>query len=366
MIIAVMTMNRQISHMINADRGYDDSNLLQVNMNYTERPNQEGQISGDGERMLNLMKNELAQSPSINYVTGKSRGLSMTMMLSMNEETGERQQVRTFMERADPDFFKALDMEILEGRNFELANGESERDYIIVNQQFAKKMNWGDSVLGRRFGFDNSQQEVIGLVKDYNFQSLESEIDPIVVNLRKDQSIGTLLIKFKEGTLAQSIQAVEAAWNKFNPVVPFEYNLLSEVNANQYGNQKRWRSILVTASLIAIAISCLGLFGLAYMATQRRTKEIGVRKVLGAPVPKIIFILSRNFSALVLISFIIACPLAYYGAEEWLSTFPYRIGMEWDMFLIAGLVTMTVAILTVSFHAVKTAIANPVKALRYE
>lgn len=366
MIIAVITMNRQISHLINADKGYDDKNILSVNMNYSERQNEQGEIPGDGERMLNLLKAELSQSTSIEYVTGKSRGLSMTMMLSMNEETGERQQVRTFMERADPDFFKALGMEIIEGRDFNLENGETERDYIIVNQQFAKKMNWGDSVLGRRFGFNNSQQEVIGMVKDYNFQSLESEIDPIVVNLRKDQAVGQVLVKFKEGTLAQSVAALEAAWKKFNPVAPFEYELLEEVNADQYGNQVRWRSILITASLIAISISCLGLFGLAYMATQRRTKEIGVRKVLGAPVPKIVFILSKGFSLLVFISFIIACPLAYYGAEEWLSTFPYRIGLQWDMFIIAGMVTMFIAILTVSFHAVKTAVSNPVKALRYE
>ncbi len=366
MIIAVFTMNRQISHLINADKGYDDRNVLSIPMQYDERPNEAGEIPGDGERMMNLLKNELAQSTSIEYVTGKSRGLSMTMMLSMNEETGERQQVRTFMERAEPDFFKALGMEIIEGRNFNISNGEAERDYIIVNQQFAKKMNWGDSVLGRRFGFDGSQQEVIGMVKDYNFQSLESEIDPIVVNLRKDQAVGEVIVKFKEGTLTQSIAAVEAAWNKFNPLVPFEYQLLEEINANQYGNQVRWRSILVTASLIAISISCLGLFGLAYMATQRRTKEIGVRKVLGAPVPKIVFILSRGFSMLVLISFVIACPLAYYGAEEWLSTFPYRIMLQWDMFAIAGVITLFIAILTVSFHAIKTAVSNPVKALRYE
>jgi putative ABC transport system permease protein len=366
MIIAVITMNRQISHLINADKGYDDSNILSIGLNYDERENEEGQIPGDGERMMKLLKSELAQITSIEYVTGKSRGLSMTMMLSINEETGERQQVRTFMERADPDFFKALGMEIIEGRNFDITNGEAERDYIIVNQQFAKKMNWGDSVLGRRFGFNNSQQEVIGMVKDYNFQSLESEIDPIVVNLRKDQPVGEVLIKFKEGTLAESIAAVEAAWKKFNPLVPFEYELLEERNADQYGNQVRWRSILITASLIAISISCLGLFGLAYMATQRRTKEIGVRKVLGAPVPGIVFILSKGFSLLVLISFVIACPLAYYGAEQWLSTFPYRISMEWDMFVIAGLVTMFIAILTVSFHALKTAVSNPVKALRYE
>jgi len=366
MIIAVMTMNRQISHLINADKGYDDQNLLRMNLNTTERPDESGEVIGEGERMLNLLKNELSQSPSIDYVTGKSRGLSMTMMLSMNEETGERQQVRTFMERADPDFFKALGMEIIEGRNFNLENGESERDYIIVNQQFAKQMNWGDTVLGRRFGFNGSEQEVIGMVKDYNFQSLESVIDPIVVNLRKEQPIGTVLVKFKEGTLAESISALEAAWKKFNPLMPFEYELLEEVNADQYGNQVRWRSILITASLIAISISCLGLFGLAYMATQRRTKEIGVRKVHGAPVPKIIFILSSGFSGLVFISFIIACPMAYYGAEEWLNTFPYRIAMEWDMFVVAGVTTMLVAIFTVSFHAVKTAVANPINALRYE
>lgn len=366
LIIGVLTMNRQITYMINKDKGYDDQNIIGLNFNYDERPNEAGEIPGDGERMLNLLKNELAQSPSIEYVTGKSRGLSMTMMLSIDQETGERQQVRTFMERAEPDFFKALDMEIIDGRGFELENGESERDYIVVNQQFAQKMNWGDSVIGRTFGFNGNSNKVVGMVKDYNFQSLESEIDPIVINLDKNQAIGEILIKFKEGTLSESLAATEAAWKKFNDIAPLDYFLLEERNADQYGNQVRWRSILITASLIAIAISCLGLFGLAYMSMQRRTKEIGVRKVLGAPVPRIVYILSKGFTSLVLISILIASPLAYFGGEKWLSAFPYRIDMQWDMFVIAGVVTLLVAFLTVSFHSIKTAISNPVKALRYE
>jgi len=181
-----------------------------------------------------------------------------------------------------------------------------------------------------------------------------------------EQPIGEIYVKFEEGTFTESIAAVKAAWEKLNPVAPFDYFLLEERNADQYGEQVRWRSLLITASLIAISISCLGLFGLAYISTQRRTKEIGVRKVLGAPVPRIVFILSRGFSVLVLISFIIASPLAYYGGEKWLSNFPYHIEMEWDMFALAGILTVTIAFLTVSWHAVRTAVSNPVKALRYE
>ena len=369
LVIGVLTMNRQITYLLDMDKGYDDKNLIGITMNFNEQRGNGGQVQneaeaviGPGERMLNLMKNELAQSPTIDLVSGKSTGLMMMMMMSMNEETGENEQVRTFMERADADFPKAMGMEILQGRDFNIANGESERDYMLVNEQFAKKMNWGDSIIGRRFGTNS----VIGLVKDYNFQSLENEIDPIIINLDLSQPIGELFIKFEEGTLTESIAVVKAAWEKLNPVVPFDYFLLEERNADQYGDQVRWRSMLITASLIAISISCLGLFGLAYMATQRRTKEIGVRKVLGAPVPRIVFILSRGFSALVLISFIIASPLAYYGGEKWLSTFPYHIEMAWDMFVIAGVLTITVAFLTVSWHAVKTAVSNPVKALRYE
>jgi len=366
LIIGVMTMNRQISFLVNMDKGYSDENIIGLPLSYNQRPNEQGELPGDGERMLNLLRNELEPNLNIDYVTGKSTGFTMTMMLSMNEETGERSQVRTYMERVDSDFIKALDIEVLEGRSFDRELGESERDYIMVNEMFAKKMNWGDTVLGRRFGFNGNSNEVIGLVKDYNFRSLENEIDPVVINMSKSQSIGQVYVKFKEGTLSESLAAVEAAWKKFNPLVPFEHFLMEEQNADQYGKQERWRSILVSASLIAISISCLGLFGLAYMAMQRRTKEIGVRKVLGAPVPRIVFILSKGFSILVSIAIVIATPLAYFGAESWLSTFPYRIEMSWDMFLIAGLITLSVAIFTVCFHAVKTAIANPVKALRYE
>ena len=372
LIVGVLTMNRQITYLINKDKGYNDKNVIGVSMNYDEQRNRANNNNGgevqmsQGERMMNLMRNELSQSPSIEYVTGKSSGFSMTMMMSLNEETGETQQVRTYMERVDADFLKALDMEILEGRDFDRQNGETEREKIIVNEQFAKKMNWGDTVIGRNFGVNGNPGNVIGLVKDYNFRSLENEIDPIVINLSKSQAIGELLIKFEEGKLSESIEAVRAAWTKLNPVVPFDYFLLEERNADQYGDQVRWRSILITASMIAISISCLGLFGLAYMSTQRRTKEIGVRKVLGAPVPNIVYILSRGFSNLVIISFIIAAPLAYYGGQEWLSSFPYHIEMTWDMFLIAGILTVLIAFLTVSWHSVKTAVSNPVRALRYE
>lgn len=366
LIIGVLTMNRQIGYLVNMDKGYDDNNIIGLRLNYDDEMRAEAETEGAGERMMNLLKNELEPNTNIDFVTGKGSGFTMTMMLSINEETGERQQVRTYMERADPDFIKAMGMEVIEGRDFNRENGEAERNYIVVNQQFAQKMNWGDSVLGRRFGFNGNANEVIGMVRDYNFRSLENEIDPIVINLNKSQPIGEVYVKFKEGTLSESLAAVEAAWEKFNPVAPMNHFLLEETNADQYGKQERWRSILVTASLIAISISCLGLFGLAYMAMQRRTKEIGVRKVLGAPVPKIVYILSKGFSLLVLVAMVIACPLAYFGAEEWLSTFPYRIQMSWDMYLIAAAVTLLIAVLTISFHAVKTAVANPVKALRYE
>jgi putative ABC transport system permease protein len=371
LIIGVLTMNRQITYMLNMDKGYDDTNIIGLSLNYDEPEGggggrrggpQPAAVMGPGERMMNLMKNELSQNPNIEFVSGKSTGLRMAMMMTMNEETGESQQVRTFMERADIDFPKTMGMEIIEGRDFNKSNGEAELTNILVNEQFAKKMNWGDSVVGRRF----NGSLVVGLVKDYNFQSLENEIDPIIINLDMRQPIGEVYVKFEEGTLTESLATTKMAWEKLNPGKPFDFFLLEERNADQYGDQARWRSMLITASLIAIAISCLGLFGLAYMDAQRRTKEIGVRKVLGAPVPRIVFILSKGFSFLVLISFIIACPLAYYGGEEWLSTFPYHIEMGWDMFVIAGVLTVTVAFLTVGWHAVKTALSNPVKALRYE
>ena len=364
LIIGTLTMNRQITYMINKDKGYDDSNIIGIPLVVSE-----GDYSnngGSGERMLQLIKNELSNSPSIALVTGMSSGLNISMMMRVDEETGERQQVRSYMQRVAPDFIETMGMEILEGRSFNMENGDSERNKILVNESFAEKMNWGDTVIGRSFGFGENPSKVIGLVKDYNFRSLINEVEPIVINQYESQPVGEIMVKFKEGTLTESLAAVEAAWRKFNTLAPFEHFLLEERNANAYDDQVRWRSILIVASLVAVVISCLGLFGLAYMSTQRRTKEIGVRKVLGASVPTIVLILSRGFSSLVLISFVIACPLAYYGAEEWLSGFPYRISLGVDMFIVAGIVTIVISWLTVSWHSVKTATANPVKALRYE
>ena len=365
LIIGTLTMNRQITYMINKDKGYTDENIIGIPLVTSERDHGDGN-SGRGERMLNLIENELSNSPTVTSVTGKSSGLNISMMMRVDETTGERQQVRSYMQRVTPGFVETLGIEILEGRGFDPEKGETERDKILVNESFAKKMNWGDTVVGRNFGFGENPSKVIGLVKDYNFRSLVNEVEPIVINQSRSQPIGEILVKFKEGTLTESLAATEAAWKKFNPLAPFEHFLLEERNADAYSDQVRWRSILIIASLVAIVISCLGLFGLAYMSTQRRAKEIGVRKVLGASIPMIVFILSRGFSSLVFISFVIACPLAYYGAEEWLSGFPYRIRLGADMFIIAGVVMIVVAWLTVSWHSVKTAVANPVKALRYE
>ena len=298
-------------------------------------------------------------------MSGKANSYFPIKLEEIDKETGEVINVSGFRASVDYNYFRTIGVKVLEGRDFSMESTHQGQNHLVVNERFALLKNFKDSVdsgLNTTYG----RGKVVGIVNDFNMYSVTQEIGPTVFEIDKRRDIGEILIKFQSGALSNSLTALETAWLKFNPNNPFDFRLMEESNASQFAKEKRWRSIILTASCIAISISCLGLFGLAFISTQRRNKEIGIRKIFGAPVPTIVYILARGFSLLVVISLIIGGPVAYWAGGEWLSTFPYRISMTWDLFLIAGLIQLFIAIVTVSYHAVKAAIANPIKALRYE
>lgn len=359
LIIGVLTMSRQINFLVNMDRGYDDSDLISINVGDLSRANLPDSTRAKGKVLLDLMRNELVQIPSISSISGRGQA---TIRSFTDSNSKEQEEIRSTI---DPYYFETLGVTILSGRNFRMDISSSEQPNIIINEKYAKCLNLSDSVNGG-IGSFHERKMIVGIVKDFNLFSPTREIKPVRFFLDKRTPIKNLLVKFEPGTLTTTLGAIEVAWNKFNPNNSFDFELVEESNDSQFAEEKRWQSIILTASLIAICISCLGLFGLAYMSTQRRVKEIGIRKVFGAPVPTIVYVLSRGFALLVLVSLLIASPLAYYAGENWLTTFPYRIEMNWDLFFIAALVQLSIAIITVSVHAVKAAMADPVKALKYE
>ena len=207
---------------------------------------------------------------------------------------------------------------------------------------------------------------VVGVLKDYNFQSLENAVDPLMLTLNPNDRINYLLVRIAPVNIPTTLDALRAAWTRIAPAVPFEYSFLDDDLNALYEDDARWSRILGYASLFAILIACLGLFGLVALAVAARTKEIGIRKVMGATAPGLAVLLSKDFARLVAVALVLAAPVAYFVMERWLDTFAYRVEISWPIFLMAGLTALLVAVLTVSLQTIRAALGDPVKALRYE
>jgi putative ABC transport system permease protein len=206
---------------------------------------------------------------------------------------------------------------------------------------------------------------VVGVIKDYHQHGLQEKIAPVVMDINPEV-FGLFAIRLQTRNIAATMDAVKAAGKQFFGNYPLEYFFLDDDFARQYDKEVRLTKIFTTFSLLAILIACLGLFGLVAFTTAQRTKEIGIRKVLGAPVGSIVLMLSKDFLKLVVIAFVLACPLAWYAMNRWLEDFAYRIDLEWWIFALAGVLALLIALFAVSFQSIKAALANPVKSLKNE
>ena len=224
-----------------------------------------------------------------------------------------------------------------------------------------------EEVIGKDFGYGGRNGKLAGVFHDFHFESLHQKIAPMVLFMPRDaRNYGRISIKVSGKNLPAAISHIENTWRKFLPETPFEYTFLDENFDRLYKTEDRQKTLFTTFACIAIFIACLGLFGLSAFAISQRIKEIGIRKVLGADVSTIVALLSKDFLKLVGISAIIAFPIAWYFMHKWLEDFAYRIGMPWWIFIVAGIVAALIALITISFQAIKAAIANPVKSLRTE
>jgi len=209
---------------------------------------------------------------------------------------------------------------------------------------------------------------VAGIVKDYHFHSLHHAIAPLILAPRTAMANGvrSIFVRIKPDDIPQTLALLEQAWRAADAETPFTYRFLDDVVDQQYRAEARWGRIVRYASAFALLIACFGLFGLATLTATRRIKEIGIRKVLGATVSHVVLLLSKDLVVLVLYAFVLAAPLAYLAVRRWLDDFAYRIDLSWQTFLVAGLTALVVAVLTVSYQAVRAALADPVNALRHE
>lgn len=251
-----------------------------------------------------------------------------------------------------------------EGRWF-AANREADKGNVVLNETAVKKLNLPKPVIGQRFKFHDNEGMVIGIVKDFHFKSLKEKIEPLVMFQDPEWSMG-VYVKIQPNQEAKAIQAVQKIWDEQFYNYPLDYTFLDETYNQLYKTEQRTATLFNTFTLIATLISCMGLFGLATFSAERRLKEIGIRKVLGASVGAILALLSSEFVLLIIIAIVIASPIGYYAMREWLNGFEFRIELNWTVFAIAGIGVMMVTLITVSFQSIKAALMNPVKSLRSE
>ncbi|MFI5188007.1 MAG: ABC transporter permease [Chitinophagales bacterium] len=350
LIIATFTIYAQFNFLTTEKLGYDDSNMVIVQKDFTKHD----------EAML--FKNELLKDPDIVSVAPRNGGMWGTVAKISNDST-----IEFDYETVDESYLPTLKISLLEGRNFSPDFSSDSAQSVLVNESFAKRAGWknpiGETV---NFWYDNKKYNVIGLVRDYHYTSLNEKIGPQLFTMKNDNRYGMAYIKIKPNTEAGSLKQIQKVFKQLFPLSPYAYTFMDQENRKNYEAEAKWKQIMLFGAILTIFISCIGLFGLSVLSAEKRTKEIGIRKVLGASVKGVAAILSKDFLKLVFISLVIAMPAAWIAANKWLANYPYRITISWQLFAGAGLLVIMIALLTVSFQAIKAAIANPVKSLRTE
>jgi len=302
-----------------------------------------------------------------------SRGLIVGGLGNSHVETidgtGKAISTSIYQHAIDYNYLNVYGMQLLAGRNFSPQTpADTLGGAFLVNAAAVQAFGWGDpqNALGKPFKAGERTGTVIGVVKDFHFNSLQEAIAPVALRLTPPNTFSRISVRISAARVAETIAFIANTWRKHFPSALLQYSFMSERLDQQYRAEKIFGKIFMTFVVLSLAIAGLGLFGLAAFAAEQRTKEIGIRKVLGASLPALLRLLSQDFVKLVLFANVIAWPVAYLAMRQWLEHFAYRVTMNWQVFALAGCAALAIALLTVSTQAVKAALANPVVALRYE
>jgi putative ABC transport system permease protein len=269
----------------------------------------------------------------------------------------------------DENYLSTLDIKVLQGRNFS-PQFPSDSSGIIINEAAAKFLAINGLIGKKLYRITDIQTKtvreyhIIGVVKNFNFSSLRDVVTPLGLFLEKDN--GNISVRINTANTENIIAQIKKRWQAIAPNQPFDYSFMDDQFNRLYTTEQQTGRLSITFSILAIAIACLGLFGLVTYAAEQRTKEIGIRKVLGANVQNILTMLSKDFLKMVIVSIVIAFPIAWWAMTKWLQDFTYRVNIAWWIFGLAAFITIAIALLTISFQAIKAAVANPVKSLRTE
>lgn len=356
LIVGTTLTMQQLDYMRSRDNGFNTEQVMVLPM------------SEVANEHYDLLKEELLRDPAILDVTGSGQRLGNNIHqwgLVAEGET-EDQQLSISNLIVDFNYLSFYEIELTEGRMFSEERGTDNGGAFVINEALAAELGW-EEPLGKRLGFSwrDSLGTVIGVARDFNFNSLHHQVEPLAMSVQ-DFGYSELSIRVDGEQAEAALAAAEQTWNSVVTDRPFEYAFLDDHFDWLYASDRQVSQVIGVIAGLAIIIACLGLFGLAAITTEQRTKEIGVRKVLGASVSGLVLLLSKEFTRLVFIAFLIAAPVTYFVMRDWLADYAYRIDVGVGVFLFAGVVSLLIALGTVSYRAIKAARANPVKALRYE
>lgn len=360
MIVSTWVVYSQIGFLKNKDVGFDKTNVIRLNLS-----------TRDMVRQSDVFKEELVANPQIinvgttNTRVGGGSGKSIFMV-----ETSEGMDERGVnFGVCDDEFIETLGITILEGRDFSLKQMADTATGVLINETMAKRMNW-DNPIGKKvqIGSDGDNENpvarVVGLMKDFNQTGLYNEVESYLLMFRLDNRV--IYVKFKDNDVTSTIDYIEKKWKEVFQGIPFEYHSLEEDFSNQFEEDQKRGLILAVFSILIIIIASLGLYGLSSYTVEQRTKEIGIRKVLGANVGNITGMISKEFFILILISMIIAFPVAYFLMKNWLQNYTYQTSLSIWIFVLSGLAIMIIAFVTISYHTLRAGNANPVDSIRQD
>jgi putative ABC transport system permease protein len=354
LIIGTMAINSQLNFLFDADLGYNSKNLVSI-----EIP-----VSKASDALPAFFRNELSGKPNIVSVAGKNSGRSITAVKA-DEKTIDVEK-----NKIDENIIPTFGLTMVAGRNFIAGNAADTASSVIVNESLVEEAGWDPSdAIGRNLGHMSDKKKpmtIVGVIKDYHFVSLKEKIGPAIYVMEPAFNYGNIWVRIEPNDIPKTLQLLEATFKKALPFFPYKYEFMDDINAQAYDSEAKWKTIIGFASALFIFISCIGLLGLVMLSIEQRTKEIGIRKVLGAAVVSIVVMITRQFVVLVAIAFLIAIPVGYYAVDKWLQGFAYRIEPQWWIYGIAGGVVISAAWIITSIQAARAGMQNPVKSLRSE
>jgi len=360
LIISTIVITKQMNYIQGSHLGFDRENLLYVQI--------EGKLANKQNYLL--FKNKALQMPGIAMVDRSTETPHDMNFVAGNDAINW--EGKTINDRVGflPasvgfDFLKLMKLQVVEGRGFSKDIATDSTDAFMVNEEAVKEMGLKNPV-GKWISAWKKKGHIIGVLKDYNTQSIREKIKPMVLDIKEGEYFGVIMIRTKPGETKKAIASLGKIYKSINPDYAFAYQFVEDEYQKLYSSEIIISRLSVLFAALAIFISCLGLLGLAMFSAEQRVKEIGIRKVLGASINQIVSLFSTEFVKLVLIAFLIAAPLAWYFMHNWLQGFAYHVTISWWIFFLAGMLAVLIALITIGFQAIKTAVANPVESLRSE